>query len=329
MRASIIVCTRNRAESLKRCLASIAADPSTTDAEVIVVDNASRDNTGEIIKAAMLDTSRQVRCAFTAERGHARARNTGVREAQGSLLLFTDDDVQVQPGWIDALVAPFTHPSVAAVGGRIIPTFQCDRPDWLTDDDVFRPLTLPDYGLEPFEYGDGHFPVGANMGNRANLLPSDPFNVTLGHTGTIGIGFEEFAVMERLGRDHLLQYVPNAVVWHMLDAKRVTLPAARRTLFHMGFGLSRYQRLLGETPATLPRRLVRSIQALARVRSNVDSDVVAELHAWHDAGQQLEWLFGARAPWLANWCAVHLAPSTTTASQTRRSADAVRGQRGF
>lgn len=166
----MIVCTRNRAESLARCLASIAADPSATPAEVLVVDNASRDHTPRVIKAAARESHRPLCTVRTADRGLSRAPNVGIQRAQGSLLLFTDDDVQVQPGWLDALIAPFRDAGVAATGGRIVPTFLCERPKWLTDDEVFMPLTLPDYGAAPIRFDAGRLPLGANMAIRANLL---------------------------------------------------------------------------------------------------------------------------------------------------------------
>ena len=99
--ASIIVCTHNRADSLARCLASIAADPSATSAEVVVVDNASQDRTAEVIANAAGQSPRPLSGAWLADPGVSAARNCGIRQAAGQLLLFTDDDVQVQPGWIE------------------------------------------------------------------------------------------------------------------------------------------------------------------------------------------------------------------------------------
>jgi len=227
----------------------------------------------------------------------------------GRLLLFTDDDVQVQPGWIDALAAPFENEAVGAVGGRIIPTYLGERPDWLTDDPLFQPITLPDYGPEPFRFDDGRWPIGANMAIRASLLEPDPFDARLGHSGKVGIGFDEFAVMAALARNHTIGYAPDACVWHLLDANRLTLAVARRTLFQLGFGKARWHRLLGSAAPSLPRCVERTGRAWLGLRRASKTDIAAELRAWQHAGEEMEWLLGARAPGLANWCASHLAPS--------------------
>jgi glycosyltransferase involved in cell wall biosynthesis len=303
---SVIVCTRNRADSLARCLSSITADPSERAAEVVVVDNGSTDSTPAVLSAATRESPRPLRVVCTSARGHSRARNAGIKAAHGAILLFTDDDVVVQPGWIDALSEAFTDVTVGAVGGRIIPTFLCSRPHWLTDDEVFLPVTLPDYGTQPFRFNDGRLPIGANMAIRADLLDPDPFDPRLGHTGKLAIGFDEFLLLTRLARDYAVVYVPNAVVAHLLEDSRATLPAACRILFHIGFGSIRYQRMLGGPTPSLLRRVVRTRRAWWQVARASDGDPVAELNAWRQAGQQTEWLLGSRAPWLANWCAARL-----------------------
>ena len=222
------MCTRNRADSLARCLASIAADPSERAAELVVVDNGSTDSTPAVLSGATRESPRPLHVVRTSARGHSRARNAGIRSADGAILLFTDDDVVVQSGWIDALSAPFADAGVGAVGGRIVPTFLGKRPRWLTDDEVFLPVTLPDYGTQPFRFDDGRLPIGANMAIRAGLLDPDPFDPRLGHTGKLAIGFDEFFLLTRLARDHTVLYVPNAVVAHLLDDGRVTLARARQ-----------------------------------------------------------------------------------------------------
>ena len=305
MEVSVIVCTRNRAASLERCLASIAADPSIVAAEVVVVDNASSDGTALVAQGASRLSPRPFSVIREEAPGLSRARNLGVRHARGSLLLFTDDDVEVRPGWIAALAAPFDDSRVGAVGGRIVPTFVCARPEWLTGDSAFFPLTLHDLGVAPFCFTGGHLPTGANMAIRANVLPSDPFDVCLGHTGKLALGFDEFELLEKIAADHVVVYAPGAVVCHMLDAGRVTVPRARRTLFQLGFGMGRWQRRRGGAVPTLARSVVRTARAWRDVRRA--RDLPTELRAWQEFGKQMEWLFGTRVPWLAAWCAERLA----------------------
>ncbi len=114
-RASVLVCTRDRPTDLRRCLASIRRLDHPVE-EVLVVDNGSDpDVTRAIVEAA---GARYVREPIA---GLDRARNRGVLEATGEVLLCTDDDVEVEPGWATALLAAFRDPLVMAATGLVLP----------------------------------------------------------------------------------------------------------------------------------------------------------------------------------------------------------------
>jgi len=112
---TVVVCTRDRAPSLARCLASLARlDPPA--AEVLVVDNAPRDgSTREAVAATPFRYVREERP------GLDNARNRGIAEARGDIIAFTDDDVEVDPRWIGALATAFQDPGIAGVTGRVLP----------------------------------------------------------------------------------------------------------------------------------------------------------------------------------------------------------------
>ncbi len=98
--ASIIVPTRLRADYLEVALASIAPQAAAAGAELIVVDDGPD---GATQATAARHGARYV--ADRASRGLNAARNTGIDVAAADLLVFVDDDVEVQPGWLDALIA--------------------------------------------------------------------------------------------------------------------------------------------------------------------------------------------------------------------------------
>jgi cellulose synthase/poly-beta-1,6-N-acetylglucosamine synthase-like glycosyltransferase len=77
-----------------------------------VVDDGSTDQTAAVVKAFA-----GVRLIVQANAGPAAARNRGAREAQGSILVFTDDDCVPAPNWIAAMLAPFRDPEVIAAKG--------------------------------------------------------------------------------------------------------------------------------------------------------------------------------------------------------------------
>ena len=117
-RLSIVIVSYNAREDLERCLESLAVNPPSVEHEVVVVDNASRD-----------DTVHAVRTRWPAVRlieaggnlGFARANNMGIRQSSGELLLLLNGDTIVPAGAIDALVAAIDRrPDVAVAGPRLV-----------------------------------------------------------------------------------------------------------------------------------------------------------------------------------------------------------------
>src|SRR4029450_8136983 len=94
---SIIICTRNRAESLKPTLESIgrASIPQGWNVELLVVDNGSTDHTKSVLNETVM-TNVTLRCVYEKTPGLSNARNAGIRETTGEIILFTDDDARVR-----------------------------------------------------------------------------------------------------------------------------------------------------------------------------------------------------------------------------------------
>lgn len=116
--ASVVVATHDRAPLLPRLLAGLEAQ-GTDRLEVVVVDDASTDQTWTELErlAATRPWLRIHRLEVNA--GPAKARNVGWRDARAPLVLFTDDDCVPQPGWALALVAALQD--VALAQGRTNP----------------------------------------------------------------------------------------------------------------------------------------------------------------------------------------------------------------
>ena len=115
-KVSVVICTRDRAEELSRCLASLPLQSRVPD-QVVVVDNASRDDgrTRAAALAAGVDYVREDRPGLDI------ARNRGVRAATGDIVAFTDDDVRLHPRWLERLTAAFDADGVMAVTGLVLP----------------------------------------------------------------------------------------------------------------------------------------------------------------------------------------------------------------
>ncbi len=150
---SLIICSRNRAATLRECLASLDAQVLRRfDVEVVVVDSASDDDTGKVIAAYAEGASTPVRCLRAELPGVARAQNLALQHATGELLVFTDDDCRLSPDYFDTLAAHFDRNIYDYGGGRILhgEADADDRmaaTDWLGEEEVMvlppRSMLLP------------------------------------------------------------------------------------------------------------------------------------------------------------------------------------------
>src|SRR5215210_4234589 len=113
--ASIVIPTRDRAAYLEVALASIAPQARVAGAEVVVVDDGGQ---GAVRAVAERFDARYL--SHARPRGLNAARNTGVAAAEGDLLMFVDDDVEVDAGWLGALLeAADRSPRHEVLGGPI------------------------------------------------------------------------------------------------------------------------------------------------------------------------------------------------------------------
>ncbi|MEZ4694945.1 MAG: glycosyltransferase [Rhodothermales bacterium] len=112
---TVVVCTRDRPEHLSRCLASLDR-LRTSPKEIVVVDNASRtDDTREVVAGHA--NARYIR---EDRPGLDVARNTGFVTASSELVAFTDDDVAIEPTWLDGIARGFSDPSIDGVTGLVL-----------------------------------------------------------------------------------------------------------------------------------------------------------------------------------------------------------------
>jgi glycosyltransferase involved in cell wall biosynthesis len=112
VRASVIIPTYNRAGRIAHCLDALRGQDTTSKFEVIVVDDGSTDDTLKVLAQFP-----EVRVIGQANAGPAAARNRGVREASGEVVLFTDDDCEPFPDWLTEMLKPFDDPEVVGAKG--------------------------------------------------------------------------------------------------------------------------------------------------------------------------------------------------------------------
>lgn len=117
MKISVVICTYARPEVTKELLLELQKQ-TYKDFEVIVVLQGNKDDL-EIIKDLNKDIY-SLRCYYEANHNLAHARNIGIKEAQGEIIVFLDDDTKPFEHLLEAHVANYNDPNVAIVGGRVI-----------------------------------------------------------------------------------------------------------------------------------------------------------------------------------------------------------------
>lgn len=148
---SVVVSTFNRSSLLRGAVDRLMAQRTTVPYEVIVIDNNSTDDTASVLEELAGQFSRRLRRGFEGRQGVSYGRNKGIELSRGSLVAFTDDDVQVTPGWVEGIAAGLhQHPHVDCVGGRVLPVWSTPPPAWVSKQH-WSPLALVDYGDEPLE----------------------------------------------------------------------------------------------------------------------------------------------------------------------------------
>ena len=221
--ASVLVCTHNRCRDLAACCEALLATEGDPERwELVVVDNASTDQTAEVIRSFGERLGDRLQRIEESELGLSAARNAAVRGARGEVLAFLDDDALPAPGWLSALEEAFSHPDVYAAGGPVEPIFEGPLPEWLSE--RYLPyLTVWDRGRETLSLTYNEYPRGANIAFRRQTFERfGLFSHHLGRKGQRLLSCEEIELCLRIERGGgRILYVPGARVRHRVATARV------------------------------------------------------------------------------------------------------------
>jgi glycosyltransferase involved in cell wall biosynthesis len=160
---SLIICTRDRAFALSACLDAVAAidlDPARW--ELLVVNNASTDQTDDVLHAFARTVPFRVTVVQAQQPGLSRARNCGVRASRAPLIAFTDDDCYVAADFLRQVVSAFERSSYGFIGGRVLLHDPSDAPETIKEDDSPEEIA-------PYDFVAPGFIHGANMAFRREV----------------------------------------------------------------------------------------------------------------------------------------------------------------
>jgi glucosyl-dolichyl phosphate glucuronosyltransferase len=234
LKISVIICTYNRAETIKDLLNCLLIQEFNETFEVIVVDNNSRDNTKEVVKSFEVKFNGKLRYFFQPEQGKTFALNLGIKESKGEIIVFIDDDCLVQKDHLLNIYKTLHEngPDIGVVGGKILPLWgKVAKPAWIIDlksgwwsNTFFKgPVGIFDCGDKPFiidHVRRAHRNVtfyGANTSIRKKLLEQYGY---FNNERIVGEDTEMCLRLFRAGIKGL--YAPGIIVQHKVEAEKIT-----------------------------------------------------------------------------------------------------------
>lgn len=267
MRLSVIICTHNRASDLDRALRSLGNQATPWEGrEVIVVDNASTDDTSSV--ARRWQERLPVRYVVEPTLGLCHARNAGWRTSGAPLIAYLDDDARAAPGWTAAIEAAFDAGGerLGCVGGKVDPIWEAPRPAWLADS-VALGLTIVDWSEHPRRITDLRMEwlVGANLAlRRAAIEAVGGFEPALDRVGERMLSSGDvYLVKQVMQRGFVCEYHPAMLVEHRVPAARLEQRWFRQRYYWQGIS-DAVMELLDSRPSGL-RRAGLALQRTARL----------------------------------------------------------------
>jgi len=198
---SVLICTRNRRADVARALASLRADGvERAGVEIVVIE--------ETAEPAPLPGVRYVTLPVEG-RGFAHVRNLAVRTARGRVLVFVDDDCEVERGWFDALLAPLlADPGVGGVAGAVL-VRDCNALGYAESI-----LGFPGGGLRYLAAAAGRVVPTAHLSTCNCAYRREAIEAAGGFSPLAALGGEDSLLAERVTARWACRYVPAAVVYH-------------------------------------------------------------------------------------------------------------------
>jgi glycosyltransferase involved in cell wall biosynthesis len=220
---SVIVLTFNRKKVLENCLKSLyKMNYPISNFEVIVIDGGSTDGTMQMFPDEFPD----IRFIVEKRKGRPVARNTGWKYAKGQIVAYTDDDCIVDENWLKFLVSGFDSEEIGAVGGPLFLLHQSK-----SIHNRFEGTPMGDFYL-----GDKKLParelITANLAVRRDVFEKNRFDETLIYD------LEDIDFCRSLmATGYNLIYLPEAIVYHNINPKRLTIPSTLKKAFPAGISL--------------------------------------------------------------------------------------------
>ena len=204
--ASVVVPTRNRPDMIEECVRTILSSMNGSS-DLLVVDQSDSMETYEAL-GSLVETG-QFRYIRTETRGVAAARNVGIQESTGDVILFTDDDCRVPEIWVDGMVRAIEAADI--VYGTVDLPSDLAVGDFAAD---FHPHSAVYRGKLPSP--SDPWGISANMAIRRSAIERiGGFDEALGAGGHFGSGAETDLTIRAVAAGLTLVHTCNPGVLHL------------------------------------------------------------------------------------------------------------------
>jgi glycosyltransferase involved in cell wall biosynthesis len=194
--------------------------------EVLLVDNNSTDETGNIVNSYQKENLNfPLKYILETNQGISYARNRGVKEAKGEIIVFIDDDETVDEDYLSHLKCFFeNNPKARICTGPVIPVYEQESPKWLSKYTLRAVTGAYDKGRNQKRIYEKDCPGTGHASFRKGTDGSgEEFNPDLGRKGTSLLGAEDkdffLRILEAGGE---MYYLPEAKIYHHIPASKLT-----------------------------------------------------------------------------------------------------------
>jgi succinoglycan biosynthesis protein ExoM len=238
---SICICTFKRPELLNDLLHALTQQATAhLHIEVVVVDNDPRRSASAVLQQWQTQLPFPLTALSETTPNIAIARNAAVAAAQGTWVLFIDDDETPDPDWIVSMVQTQARYNADAVFGPVLPRYNDETPDWVKKGNFFY--------RRRFNTGTVITTQDARTGNvliRRSCLTAmhGPFDTSFGRTGAE----DTMLFRDMIAQGAVLVWCDEATVSEEVPASRANLPWLVKRSYRLGqtYVLSETARITG------------------------------------------------------------------------------------
>lgn len=207
--------------------------------ELLVIDNNCTDNTREICQQFMTKYPKvDFHLLTEPEQGLSAARNCGIRNSKGNLIIYVDDDAIVDTNYLQDYVDWFTsNPNTMAAGGPIEPKYEdCIEPVWMTKYTKTLLTGWMNLGDKVIQFPKGKYPIGCNSVFRKEVFDKiGLFNTELGRNGNNLMGGEEKDIFDKMKtHDMEITYLPSPILHHIIPPIKLSKDYFDRLTYLIG-----------------------------------------------------------------------------------------------